>query len=246
MRTRVLAAAIVGWSVLAPVAGARALVLGGGVADKDCRLAVEGADATAGASGVVCRDGEACDGDGVANGVCRFDVTLCAGVAVAGCDPVRLDRIDVGGVALAPPTLPTEGDACGTPAAVSVATGGVAGTTMRGYLGRELREVDYVNFCCITADGPFDAAACAVAIDLDASGCAAVPERARRRLERAEAWVTQASADPDAARRPLRKAARLAGRVRGIGRALARRDECGFALGLIGSHAQDVLKQSLP
>jgi hypothetical protein len=246
MRAGRIVAAALASALLASADAGRAFVLGGGVADKDCRLAVDGLDATAGASGVVCRDGDPCDQDGIVDGVCRFDLRLCVGVDVPGCDPVTLGRVEVGGIALAPPLLPAADGTCGTPAAVSVATGGAVGSTMRGYLGGELREVDYLNVCCVSAIGPFDAAACAVGVDPAVSGCATVPERARRRLARAAEWLAQASADPSAARRPLKKAARLAGRVRGIGQKIARHDDCGFALGLLGSHAHDVLVDSLP
>jgi hypothetical protein len=61
--------------VLATLAAAqaRSFVLGGGTADKDCRVAFGGLDATAGASGVVCADGDpVCDTDGSADGACTF------------------------------------------------------------------------------------------------------------------------------------------------------------------------------
>src|SRR3989442_3856121 len=85
-----------------------AFVLGGGNADKDCRVAFGGVDATDGESGVVCTDGDpACDTDGVADGSCRFDVSLCTGVAVPGCTPEPISSITVAGLPLALPPLPS-------------------------------------------------------------------------------------------------------------------------------------------
>lgn len=238
--------ALVGGTLCAAAPG-HAVVLGGGAADKDCRVAFEGVDATAGASGVVCVDGDpACDGDGAADGSCLFAPSLCVGVALANCNAVALDRLEQGGAVLAAPALPAADGSCGAPGAIAVPADTAVATTVRAYLGQELREVDYLNLCCVTEAGPFDAAACAMAADLAASGCATVPARATRKLAKAGERVGQAEATPDAARKPLRKAAKLAGKVRAAGQKVARRNDCGFALGLIGNHAQAVTLELAP
>jgi hypothetical protein len=228
--------------VLSRVLPARAVVLGGGDATKDCRLAFDGADATTGASGVVCVDGDpACDGDGVQNGVCRFDVRICAGVAVEGCDPVEIDRIEVGGAPLAPPATPTSAGDCGVPSTVEVSVSGPASaTTLLGYRNGDLAEVDYLNLCCAADASPLAAAACSVAIDPDASACA-VPLRAARKVTRAAALVAKASDQQGAAAKLLRKAGKQMHRLRNFGQKFAGRDDCGFALALMASHAADTL-----
>jgi hypothetical protein len=222
---------------------AHAFVLGGGVADKDCRLVFAGVDATAGASGVVCVDGDpACDADATADGTCRFDVALCIGVEGAGCDPVALDRIAVGGVALPAPVLPAADGTCGTSTPLLVAAGTGSATTLRGYLGSELRDVDYLGLCCVAAASALDAASCAVAVDPLASGCENLPDKVGRKMTRARERVATAVADATVAPKMLRKAAKLARRVRTIGQRIARRDDCGFALGLMMSHADAMLE----
>jgi hypothetical protein len=85
-----------------------------------------------------------------------------------------------------------------------------------------------------------------MAADLTASGCATVPARATRKLEQARERIAQAEAAPDTARKPLRKAAKLAGKVRATGQKVARRDDCGFSLGLIGNHARAVTLDAVP
>lgn len=236
MRAWVLVAACLG------AAPAQAVVLGGGAPEKDCRLAFGGVDATVGASGVVCVDGGACDLDGVADGTCTFDVDVCVGVSLAGCAGVALDRIDVGGVPLIPPELPAADGTCGPATLVPVATGTAVATTLRGHLGGELGEVDYLNLCCVTTPGTLDAPACAVAIEAAASGCANVPAGAVAKLERMRLRVEEATADPSVARKRLKKAARLAGKLRALGRKIARRDDCGFALALMANHALETLQ----
>ena len=240
------------WALLALVGTAmgaipsRAVVLGGGATDKDCRVAYEGVDATAGASGVVCVDGDACDGDAAVNGSCLFAPSLCVGVPLEDCNPVALDRLEQGGAGLAAPALPAADGACGEPASIAVPADTAVANTVRAYLGQEVREVDYLNLCCVSAVGPFDAAACAMAADLAASGCPSVPARAVRKLEKARERITQAEAAPDAARKPLRKAAKLAGKVRATGQKVSRRSDCGFSLGLMGNHAQAVTLEAVP
>jgi hypothetical protein len=129
---------------------------------------------------------------------------------------------------------------------VAVPAGSVAASTLRGHLGAELREVDYLNLCCVTTAGPFDAAACAVAVEPAAAGCASLPAAVARKLARARERIAEAVADPAAARKPLRKAVRLAGKVRRLGQRIARRDDCGFALGLMASHALETFEPPPP
>jgi hypothetical protein len=223
---------------------ARALVLGGGDADKDCRLAFDGVEATAGASGVVCVDGDpACDSDGVANGTCRFDVSVCVGVSIQGCTPVEIDRIVVGGEQLSVPELPATADVCGDASMVEVtADGPAAATTLRGYRGSELGEVDYLNLCCVSEAGPLAAAACSVAFDPAASGCGGLPAGAMRKVDRAREKVARAANEPGAAPKLLRKAGKQMGRLRALGQKIADGSDCGFALGLMASHAQETLQ----
>jgi hypothetical protein len=221
---------------------ARAVVLGGGDATKDCRLAFDGADATTGASGVVCVDGDpSCDGDGVANGVCQFDVRICAGVAVDGCDPIEMDRIEVGGEPFAPPAVPASPGDCGAPSTVDVSVGSPASaTTLLGYRNGDLAEVDYLNLCCASDASPLAAAACSVAIDPEASSCA-VPPRMVRKVTHAAELVARASEQPGAAARLLRKAGKQMRRLKSFGLKVATHDDCGFALALMASHAADTI-----
>ena len=228
--------------VLLGAVPAGAVVLGGGDAEKDCRLAFGGVDATAGASGVVCVDGDACDLDGAADGTCSFDVSLCVGVPLAGCTSVALDRVLVGGVPLTVPELPAADGTCGAVTTVPVPTGAAVATTLIGRLGSDLREVDYLNLCCVGAAGPLDAAACAVAMDAAASGCESLPDGAAAKLERMRLRVDEALAEPGVAPKRLKKAAKLARKLRNLGRKIARQDDCGFALALMASHADEVLR----
>ena len=221
---------------------ARAVVLGGGDPVKDCRLAFDGANATAGASGVVCVDGDpACDTDGTQDGFCRFDVRICVGVSIEGCDPVPIDRIEVGGELLAPPLLPSSAGDCGAPSTLQIAAGGpAAATTLRGYRNG-LVDVDYLNLCCVGADGPLAAAACSVAFDPAAAACVDLPGRALRKVDRAAELVGQAADQPGAAGRLLRKAGKQMRRLRSLGQKIAGHDDCGFALGLMASHAAETI-----
>ncbi|HWP67155.1 MAG TPA: hypothetical protein VNO26_14750 [Candidatus Limnocylindria bacterium] len=230
-------------AILLAAVPTRALVPGGGVADKDCRLAFEGVAATAGASGVVCVDGDAaCDADGAVNGFCRFALQVCAGVSLEGCAPVEMDRIEVGGEPLPAPEVPAGGGACGEPATIDVPAGAPAvAVTLRGYRNGKLGEVDYLNLCCRSEAGALAAAACSVAMHPAASGCADLPRRALGLLERARTLVAKAEAQPTAARKLLRKARKKMRRLRALGRRVARRNDCGFALGLMATHAVDTL-----
>jgi hypothetical protein len=228
--------------LLGPAGRAGAFVLGGGAADKDCRVAYDGVDATDGASQATCVDGAPCDADGTADGTCRFMVALCVDVAEAGCQSASVDRIDVAGLPLAPPALPAPDGTCGAPSEVDVPVGGVAGSTLLAWGGGDLRDVDYLNLCCVAADDPLGAARCAVQVDLAAAGCAAVPRRAEHGFEAARARVDRAIEAPGRARRLLGRAARKTNRARKAGQKLAATDPCGNALGLVASHAGDVLR----
>jgi len=235
--------------ILATVAAApaRAFVLGGGTADKDCRVAFGGLDATAGASGVVCADGDpACDTDGSADGACTFAVSVCVGVPVAGCQSASLDAIETAGVPLQTPPFPAADGTCGAPTATVVPVGTAVAATILARGGRELREVDYLNACCVTAADALSAAACAVAADVGASGCLSIPTKAPSGFARAAERVARARLEPAKARRLLRKGARLANKTRKVGRKLARKVECGHALGLMGTHARDTLRAAAP
>lgn len=228
--------------VLLAAAPARAVVLGGGDATKDCRLAFDGVDATTGASGVVCVDGDpSCDGDGLQNGVCEFGVRICAGVAVEGCDPVEIDRIAVGGEPLAPPATPTSAGDCGAPSTIDVSVGSPASaTTLLGYRNGDLAEVDYLNLCCASDASPLAAAACSVAFDPHASSCS-VPKRMARKVTHAAELVAKAAEQPGAAARLLRKAGKQMRRLRSYGQKLSAHTDCGFALALMASHASDTI-----
>jgi hypothetical protein len=221
---------------------ARAFVLGGGDADKDCRLAFDGADATAGASGVVCVDGDpTCDADGVQDGFCRFDVRVCAGVSEPGCDPVQIDRIEVGGELLAPPAVPTTVGECGGRSSLQIPADGTAtATTLRGYRNGDLAEVDYLNLCCVAEAGPLAAAACSVAFDPEASACA-LPLKALHKVERAVTLVGQANDFRAVAPKYLRKAGKQMRKLRNLGQKIASHDDCGFALALMATHAAETI-----
>jgi hypothetical protein len=231
----------IGALLIAATAGA--FVLGGGNADKDCRVGYGGVDATNGASGVICTDGDpACDIDGVADGTCTFAVSLCTGIPEEGCDAVEIDTIDVAGIALAKPPLPSEGRSCGVKSIVGVLVGTAQGTTAVASSAGELRDVDYLNLCCRTAAAPLDSARCAVAVDPTIAGCGrALPAVVARRFVTARAALAHAVVNPDRAHVDVRHARRAMSRVRRTGQRLARKNQCGDTLALIASHALDVL-----
>ena len=223
---------------------ARAEVAGGGLVDADCRTVFQGVSATNGSSGVVCVDGDpSCDTDGVADGTCRFAVAACIGTPTASCQTVPLSTITVGGLALVPPALPASDGACGPSLAVDVPVGGAPqAATLLAHGGGALRDVDYLNLCCIPAAAPFAAARCALGVDLAASGCTTreLSRPLRTAFARARSLVATLAQNPS--RTALRRKAlnRLA-HVQAIARRLAHRDQCGDALGLIASYAVDVL-----
>ena len=216
-----------------------AFVLGGGLADKDCRVAFGGVDATDGVNGVVCTDGDpACDRDGAAEGSCRFDVSICTGVAVAGCTPESISSIAVVGLPVGLPPLPSTADTCGAPSEVVVPVGAAAGVTAIARTGGALKDVDYLNLCCRSVATPLDAARCAVGVDPGIAGCTVhVPAAIGAALARARNLIEHADGHPTRARADARKAARALGKMRRIARHLSERDVCGDALSLIASQA---------
>jgi len=224
-----------------------AFVLGGGSADKDCRVAFGGVEATDGDSGVLCTDGDpACDADGVADGSCRFAPSLCIGVPVEGCTPIVIESIELTGLSLVPPELPSQPGACGAPLDVAVPVGSAAGVTVVARSGGALRDIDYLNLCCRTGAAPFDAARCALAIDPAIAGCTRpLPAAAVKKFGRARAAILRAAADPRRAKREVRRANRSLDAVRRIARRLADTDACGDALGLVVSHAVTTITADL-
>ena len=231
---------VAGLLLLVPVALAHAVVLGGGSADGDCRVAFGGVDATVAQSEVVCVDGDhACDTDGTADGACRFGVSVCTAVPVSGCMPVTIDAIAVTGLPLAPPPLPSSTDQCGPPSAVTVPVGGAAGAIVLARGGGSLRDVDYLNLCCQAADTTLGAARCALAVDLGIAGCTTirVPASARIAFERARRLVEHAALDPSRSAALRARAMHALERVRQRGRRVAARDPCGYAIALIATVA---------
>jgi len=235
---------LVSFLVIAAVP-AHALVPGGGLANTDCRVVYEGVDATSGASGVVCLDGDpGCDGDGAADGTCRFSVKICTGVPTPSCTPTAVDGIATGGAQLA---TPAGAHGCGADTVVEVPVGQAVGSTLIATGDGGVRDVDYLNLCCRATAGAFDAAICALAVDPTVSGCArkTVPLAARHAFLRARTLVAQAAANPTHAR-PRRRAQRALEVVRARAQRLATHDTCGFALGLMATHAEQALSGVAP
>jgi hypothetical protein len=195
-------------------------------------------------SGVVCRDGDpACDRDGVADGTCHFDVRLCTGTSRSGCDTVPLSQAHVAGLRLPVPPLPAQDGTCGHALDVAVPTGSTNGATVLARDGSSLRDVDYLNLCCVSGvPTPLDAARCAVAVELRDSGCrkARISRRARLLYGRARDAVEAFAADPSQPR-SLGRALKKLSAVRGTAQRLAKRDDCGDALGLMMTYAQNVV-----
>jgi hypothetical protein len=221
---------------------AAGFVLGGGLRDTDCTVAFGGVDATAGSSGLVCRDGDACDADTAVTGACRFDVSLCRAVTDDGCDPRSVSKVEVNGVSLDVP--PTSGDAgvCGEPTMVSVPVASAVGITVLARDGDEPRDVDYLNLCCVDGTNPLDAVHCAVQVDLDLSACSRVPRKAIRAFTKARHLVDEAwRRNETPSRRVLRRVRAQLGHVQDVGRKLSDRDNCGNTLALIARHALDVV-----
>ncbi|HLY37165.1 MAG TPA: hypothetical protein VKU61_03975 [Candidatus Binatia bacterium] len=222
---------------------AGAVVLGGGDPSKDCRTAFGAVDATDGQSGVVCTSGDpSCDHDGLADGTCLFTVRLCVGVPLAGCDPIEIEEIDVHGLPLARPPLPSSGYTCGRAQAISVPVGTVAAGTTIALSGGAPRDVDYLNLCCRTMPGPLDASRCAVSIDPKIAGCTGPAVAvAERQFALARDAVERAIADPNAEKAELRRAVHVLERTRRLGHRIAAFDPCGDALALVASHAVSMI-----
>jgi len=230
--------------VLLAASTAHAVVLGGGLPDKDCRMAFGALNATNGQSGVLCTDGDPeCDRDGVADGVCLFTVKICTGVPLAGCDPIEIQQIDEAGLPLPRPDLPSSGFSCGRAADVVVPVGTAMAGTAIALSGGAPRDVDYLNLCCVTMPGPLDASRCAVAIDPKISGCTGPAMAvAERRFSLARDDVGRAIASPDREKIELRHAVHALQRVRRLGARIAEFDPCGDSLSLLASYAVSMIQ----
>ena len=219
-------------------------VQGGGLANTDCRMVFRGVTATNDSSGVVCTDGDpTCDADGVADGTCSFAVRLCTGTSTSSCDTTPLSSASVGGLDLTPPRLPTFDGTCGPILPVAVQEGKATGATVIARDGSSLRDVDYLNLCCVAGESTaLDVARCAVGIDLGVSGCPMrkIPRAARMAFARAHDLVVAFSKEPSRVH-DLRLALRKLAVARRAAQRMARHEPCGDALGLTMSYAQDVV-----
>jgi hypothetical protein len=227
--------------LLASTGPATAVVVGGGNPETDCSVAFTGVDQNVGTSGVLCTDGDpACDADGEANGVCRFTVSLCTHVKARSCGAVDLTAVSVAGRSLPLPPLPSTAPGCGAPVEVQVEVGKPSETTLLAHAGANLRDVDYLNLCCVAQPAPYAAAACALHLALSASGCRAalLPKALRIGLARARALAARAARRPRRGRAAAAKAVDVLDGLTTIAHRIARRDECGDALGLMLSHAR--------
>jgi hypothetical protein len=245
----VVAARTVVLSLIVGVAGpASGFVLGGGIANKDCRVAFGGVDPTEGASQVLCTDGDSCDADGTVDGSCRFDVALCTGVPVSGCAPREVTALEVAGYPLESPALPSVAGACGAPSEITLpATGGETGVSVVAHDGRALKDVDFLNLCCRSGPTPFDTALCALAALPDvACRPGAVPDRKLAPFARARGDMLLAAADPARARVLARKAVKELKKVKRAAKRISRRDSsCGFVMGLVASGAIETVRASI-
>ncbi|HLK10607.1 MAG TPA: OmcA/MtrC family decaheme c-type cytochrome [Candidatus Binatia bacterium] len=137
-------------------AGPIAVVTGGGAKRNDClaQMDASGVAFPTGRApkGASCADGDACDQDGVRNGVCRFSVSICVNQHGARCAPGKITGLKlrrargVGDIAalqaaLAQLALPTSQTECTAPADVAVPTGGLdaKGQPRKGFLDLRLR-----------------------------------------------------------------------------------------------------------
>lgn len=223
---------------------APATVLGGGLTDTDCTVAFGGVDATNGASGVVCRDGDApCDLDAATNGACRFDVSLCRAVEADGCDPRSVTRVEVTGLSLGVPAAGGGPGVCSEPTSVSVPVGTAVGVTVLARDGDEPRDVDYLNLCCVDGSAPLDALRCALQVEPDLAGCdVRIPRKATRAFAKARVLADDAWRHGGAlTSRQRRRIARQLAKVQDVGRRLVGRDLCGNTLALLARHALDIL-----
>ena len=225
-------------------APAGAVVVGGGNPDTDCSVAYDGVDQTVGTSGVVCVDGDpSCDADGVANGSCDFAVRLCTHAKARGCSSVDLTAISVAGTSLPLPPLPSTDAGCGDPVDVKVEVGKNAESTLLAHDGSSLRDVDYLNLCCVATAAPYDGALCALRLALPASGCRAkqIPKALRAGIARARGLAEKAARNPSKGKKPAAKAVDVLYDMTTLSRKIARKDPCGDALGLMLSHARYAL-----
>src|SRR5436190_22703768 len=91
---------IVAVSLLLPIAMAQAIVQGGGGSSRtDCLVVIDAAVnyPSDNPKRFRCADGDACDADHVVNGVCEFDVTICANSSY---DPTRCTLVGVDSIAV--------------------------------------------------------------------------------------------------------------------------------------------------
>ena len=230
--------------LLAATVPAGAYVVGGGNPDTDCSVAYDGVDQNVGTSGVVCVDGDpACDADGAANGSCRFAVRLCTHVKARGCSAVDLTAIAVGGTSLPLPPLPSNDAGCGTTVDVKVGVGKAEGSTLLAHDGSDLRDVDYLNLCCVDRAAPYDGAVCTLGTALGASGCRAklLTRKLRAGVARARNLAAKAARDPQHGAKAAAKAIDVLYDMTTIARKIAKTDQCGDALGLMLSHARFAL-----
>src|SRR5262245_45398345 len=230
--------------VLVLLAVGHAEVAGGGLANTDCRMVFSGVTATNDSSGVVCRDGDrTCDEDGAQDGTCHFSLAVCTGTPTATCSTTPFSEITMAGLELEPPSVPAPDGTCGPSLAVAVPVGTAAGATGRARDAASLRDVDYVDLCCVSSTAtPLDVARCAVEVALPVSGCTArkIPRRARTAFTRARALV-DASGDAPAQRQSLDKALGRLAIVRRAGQRLAKHATSGDALGLVAGYAEDAV-----
>lgn len=221
-------------------------MLGGGLADTDCTVGFDGVSATDGESGVVCTDGDpTCDADAVSDGSCSFEIRACTRLVAAGCAPRDISSIAIAGLPLEQPAL-SGSSTCGASDSLAVPVGGAVGATLIARDGGALKDVDYLNVCCVRAAAPFDAAGCALGVEPSVAGCErTIPAAFVTALAKARAMVAQAAADPAAAKPSAKRALRALRRMRSVARRLSKADACGAALGLVATHAITVLRAAL-
>src|SRR5262249_19201393 len=109
---------------LAIVQVSRAEVLGGGLANTDCRLVFRGVTPTTATGGVGPPAGERGGAaDGAGDGACHFAVRLCTGTPTSGCDTATFSSISVTGLHVPPPHVPAPDGTCGPTADLEVPVG---------------------------------------------------------------------------------------------------------------------------
>jgi hypothetical protein len=137
-------------------AGPVAVVTGGGPQRNTCLAEMEASGVAfptgRAPRGVACADGDACDANGVRNGVCHFLVSVCLNQHAARCAPGKITSLklrrargagDIGALetALVGLALPTSATECTAPVEVAVPAGGLdaRGRVRRGLLDLRLR-----------------------------------------------------------------------------------------------------------